>query len=213
MAEQAQQTRPSHVLEDPSATAVARTYALAYLNAAAAVGEQQPLEELTSFYDDVLKRNPRFLELLSSELLSDEHKLALLERTVQGSASPFFANFLKVVAKHGRLGLMSVILGEAWLEYERRANQKRVYVKSAVPLDQDQLNKIKNRLQSLLSSEPILISSVDENLIGGLVVQVGDTVYDGSLRTRLKKLRQRLREGYLNEIQSGRDRFSYPEGN
>jgi F-type H+-transporting ATPase subunit delta len=213
MADQAISTGPSHVLDDPSATAVARTYATAFLNAAAAAGEQQPLEELTSFYDDVLKPNPQFAALLSSELLSEEHKLALLERTVRGVASPFFSNFLKVVAEHGRLGLMPVILAEAWLEHERRANQKRVYVKSAVPLDQNQLDQIKNRLQSLLSSEPILIPSVDEKLIGGLVVQVGDTVYDGSLRTRLKKLRQRLREGYLNEIQSGRNRFSYPEGN
>jgi F-type H+-transporting ATPase subunit delta len=75
------------------------------------------------------------------------------------------------------------------------------------------MDTIKSRLQSALAAEPIVIPSVDERLIGGLVIQVGDTVYDGSLRTRLKNLRQRLREGYLNEIQSRRDRFSHSEGN
>ena len=53
---------------------------------------------------------------------------------------------------------------------------------------------------------------VDESLIGGLVIQVGDTVYDSSLRTRIKTLAGRLTERTLNEIQSGRDRFSHPEG-
>jgi F-type H+-transporting ATPase subunit delta len=213
MADAELQTRVTHVLEDPSAKAVARVYALAYLDAARAAGEPAPLEELTSFQDDVLAKNPRFAELLASELVSEEHKQTLLAKTVHGVASPFFANFLKVLARHQRLSLFPLILSEAWLEQERRANQKRVQVKSAVPLSAQQLDSIKQRLQAALGSEPILQPAVDEKLIGGLVIQVGDTIYDGSLRTRLKNLRQRLREGYLHEIQSGRDRFSHSEGN
>jgi len=46
-----------------------------------------------------------------------------------------------------------------------------------------------------------------------IVGVVGDTVYDGSLKTQVKQLRARLRERCLNEIQRGRDRFSHPEGN
>ncbi|MFO0252168.1 MAG: hypothetical protein ACK56X_23255 [Planctomyces sp.] len=45
-----------------------------------------------------------------------------------------------------------------------------------------------------------------------MVLQVGDTVFDSSLRSRLKSLRARLVEKAFNEIQSGRDRFSHPEG-
>ncbi|WP_437225393.1 ATP synthase F1 subunit delta [Planctomicrobium sp. SH661] len=206
-------SRPSHVLEDPSAQAVARVYALAYLDAALAAGEANPLEELTSFQDDVLNRNPEFAGLLTSELANTEEKLGLIERTIQPVASPFFTNFLKVLAQHGRLNLFPLVLSLAWQEQERRNGQQRVTVKSAVPLSEQQLSSIKNRLQSALNSEPILIPSVDENLIGGLVIQVGDTVYDGSLKSRLGSLRERLRKGYLHEIQSGRDRFSYPEGN
>lgn len=206
-------TRPAHVLEDPSAIAVARVYAVAFLDAAQAVSAENPLEEATSFYDDVLARNPRFRDLLMSELVGEEQKVALIERTLQSGASPLFRNFLKVLARHGRLNLYASILSEAWLEQERRHNQKRVQVRSAVPLSDEQLNAIKTRLQAALASEPILIPSVDEGLIGGLVLQVGDTVFDGSLKTRLKNLRQRLRQGYLHEIQSGRDRFSHSEGN
>jgi probable F420-dependent oxidoreductase len=60
--------------------------------------------------------------------------------------------------------------------------------------------------------DAILETSQDPELIGGMVIQVGDTVYDASLKTRISQLRDRLRQRSLNEVQSGRDRFSHPEG-
>jgi F-type H+-transporting ATPase subunit delta len=51
--------------------------------------------------------------------------------------------------------------------------------------------------------------STDPDLIGGLVVQVGDHRYDASVKNRLAQLRQRLIEGKMHEIQSRRDQFSY----
>ena len=59
---------------------------------------------------------------------------------------------------------------------------------------------------------PLVHSSVQIEY-QGLVIQVDDTVYDGSLRTRLKQLRGRLDNRSIHEIQSGRDRFSHPKGN
>jgi F-type H+-transporting ATPase subunit delta len=213
MSESQVQTRPSHVLEDPSAKAVAHVYAKAYLDAAASAGVQNPLEELTSFYDDVLKQQPEFAAILSSQAVSADEKQAVLARTVAPKASPFFANFLRVLAGHDRIDLLPVVVDEAWLLQESRSNQKRVQVRSPLPLTDAQLNEIRDRLRSQLQFEPILQPSVDPSLLGGVVIQIGDTVYDSSLRTRIRILRNRLRERYLNEIQSGRNRFSYSEGN
>src|SRR5690606_29259105 len=152
-------------------------------------------------------------ELLSSEMINRDQKIGLIERAIQPDSTPFLANFLKVLARHERLELFPLILNEAWLEHERRSGRQRVRVKTAVPLTDDELERIKGRLRTALAKEPILMPSVEENLIGGLVIQVGDTVYDGSLRTKLTNLRKRLKERYLNEIQSRRDRFSHSAGN
>jgi F-type H+-transporting ATPase subunit delta len=206
-------TRPAHVLEDPSAKAVARVYAVAYLDAAASSGESNPVEEFASFHEDVLARQPEFAELLDSQAIGPDQKLGLIERVIVPKASPLFGNFLKVLARHNRLDLLPYVLEEVTLEHERRTNQKRVLVKSAKPLTDAHWNEIKDRLRSQLGFEPIVQSSVDESLLGGVVIQIGDTVYDSSLRTRVRSLRDRLRERYLNEIQSGRNRFSSPEGN
>lgn len=207
------QPRPTHVLEDPSAKAIARVYAQAFLNAAQESGQADALEEFTAFHDSVLQKHPNFGLLLTSQTIDTEDKLGILQRVVKPVASEFFTNFLKVLTKKGRLDLLPLILQEAWVEHEKRAGQRRVYIKSAVQLTEQQLDQITNRLRSALSAEPVLVPTIDEKLLGGLVVQVGDTVYDGSLRSRLKTLQQRLRERYLNEIQSGRDRFSHSEGN
>lgn len=205
-------TRPAHVLEDPSAKGVARVYSHAFL---AAAGGDVPgaLEEFTSFVDDVLQPNPEFAQLLTSEVASRDDKLAIIERVVAPRASQLFTNFLRVVARHERLELLPLILADAWQEHERRAGKRRVTVRSPMPLSDAQLERVKQRLAANLSAEPILIPEVDESLIGGLVIQVGDTVHDGSLRTRIKNLSHRLKEKYVHEIQSGRDRFSHSEGN
>ncbi|WP_417847889.1 ATP synthase F1 subunit delta [Thalassoglobus sp.] len=213
MSETQVQTRPSHVLEDPSAKGVARVYSTALLDAVSGDKQAELLEEFTSFHDEVLLKSAGFEQLLVSGLTSYDEKVGLIERVVKPRASQTFTNFLLVLARHERLELLPLILEESRAEHEKRAGKSRVQIRSAVSLSEEQLGRIKNRLQDALSSEPILMPSVDQELLGGLVIQVGDTVYDGSLRTRLKVLQQRLRERYLNEIQSGRDRFSSPEGN
>ena len=211
MADEQPKTRPDHVLEDPSAKAVARMYAQAYLNTAGVTSEA--LDEFTSFVDEVLQKYPDFARMLTGEITGREEKLKLIERVIAPRSTQLFANFLRVLGEHDRLNLLPLILGEAWLEFEERSGKQRVTVRSAAPLNDDQLQRIRSRLDEALPYEPVLLPVVDEGLIGGLVIQVGDTVHDGSVRTRLKNLGNRLKEKYVHEIQSGRDRFSHSEGN
>jgi F-type H+-transporting ATPase subunit delta len=69
------------------------------------------------------------------------------------------------------------------------------------------LNQVRQQLTATLPFEPILKPEVDESLLGGLVIQIGDTVYDTSLRTRVNQLRDNLRRRSQNEVQRQRDRF------
>lgn len=199
---------PTHVLADPSEQAVARVYAVSYLDAARQANQSDPLDELESFISDVLGSSREFSKLMTSVATTRDQKGELIDRVVRPRASEFFTNFLHVLARHERLDLLPVIAQQARMEFDVRSNRKRVLVKSAVPLNDEQSDAVVERLRSTFGFEPILEVQVDPSLLGGLVVQVGDTVYDGSLRTQLKSLKQRLRERYLNEIQSGRNRFS-----
>ena len=118
-----------------------------------------------------------------------------------------------MLARHNRLALLPTIRRLTEAEFEWRSGRRRVGVTSAAELSQQALDSIRSTLRTSLAIEPILETRVDTTLVGGLVIRVGDTVYDGSLKTQIKQLRARLRERCLNEIQRGRDRFSHPEGN
>jgi F-type H+-transporting ATPase subunit delta len=72
------------------------------------------------------------------------------------------------------------------------------------------MQALRDRLSGLVAGTPILTATIDPGLIGGLVVQVGDQLYDASVKNRLAQLRHRLIEGKTHEIQSRRDQFSYP---
>ena len=204
-------TRPDHVLEDPGALAVASLYARSYLSAAESQNIDDVEGELASFVDDVLAGNPDFRRLLTSDSIGRKDKLELVDRAITPRCSEFFANFLKVLIHHGRIELIDEIREVVIRVREELAGQQRVIVKSAQPLTDQSRQRVIGQLKDKLGFEPLLQETVDESLIGGLIIQVGDTVYDSSLRTRLKTLAGRLTERTLNEIQSGRDRFSHPE--
>lgn len=212
MAEPQTETRMRSVLEDPGAQAVARMYADSFLSGAGG-DPDGAIEEFRSFRDDVLEAFPEFGKAFLSHLLGRDEKLGLIDRVVAPRSSERFANFLRVLARHDRLDLLPTILREAGLARERQKNMRRVRVASARPLSDASQAGLAAMLRGKFGFEPIIEPETDEALLGGVVVQIGDTVYDGSLRTRLRQLRDRLRQRSLHEVQSGRDRFGDPAGN
>ena len=205
-------SRVSSVMEDPSSQALARTYADALLDAAGS-GTTEVLEELTSFVDDVLAKLPQLRDVFFSRVVGRDEKIHLVDRVFSGKASPLLANFLRVLVRHDRLDLVPLIAREARLRQEARSGKQRVQIKTAMPLSDQSRDRLRQRLAESLPFEPILETQVDPSLIGGIVIRVGDTVYDSSLATRVAQLRDRIQQRSLHEIQSGRDRFSSAEGN
>ena len=204
--------RVPHLFEEPSVKSLATVYAQAFLDSSSDVSVEERLDELKSFVQDVLDQQPAFEQLLNSPRVPRDEKIGLLERSVVAHASPDLARFLMVLAQRERLELVRPIYEVAVAEQERRLGQKRVLIRSAAPLSDEQFSQIRQHLSQVLSAEPVLHVEIDPSLLGGLIIQVGDTVYDSSLRNRLGQLQSRLRQRYVHEIQSGRDRFSYSEG-
>jgi F-type H+-transporting ATPase subunit delta len=191
-------------------TELARRYAEALIGAAEKEGGVDPaLEELAEIEKDVLNAFPRFAQLLASPRVSSAHKDQVLTDVFGKGASGLVLRFLRVLNRHERLGMLGVVAREARTLWDRRNHRIPVHVRTAVPLDENQLNTLRDRLALLTGATPVLLVSTDPELIGGLVVQVGDHRYDASVKNRLAQLRQRLIEGKMHEIQSRRDQFSY----
>jgi F-type H+-transporting ATPase subunit delta len=188
-----------------------RHYAEALVNAA--TGEGQPeasLDDLSAIEDEVLKKFPRLRQLLASDRVSPARKDQLLVEVFGDRVSNLVLRFLRVLNRHGRLGLLTAVSREARQIWDRRHKRVPVYVRVAVPLDQEQEMALREQVAAMISANPVLHVTTDPSLIGGLIVQVGDQVCDASLRNHLEQLRKRLIEGKTHEIQSRRDQFSNP---
>lgn len=202
----------SAIMADVGVEHIAGIYAEAFLGAAQKAGRAQELiEEFDSLVADVLNAFPDFERVLASGLISHDDKSALLDRTLGTQASPILLNFLKVVARHGRLDILRPIHRAVHQQYERMLGRVRVQVTTATPLDEALAGRVTQSLRSVVEGEPLLERTVDPSILGGIVVRVGDTVYDGSIANQLKTLRQQMVDRSAHEIQSRRDRFRYPD--
>ncbi len=201
---------PRAASEDDAAE-VTRAYAEALVNAAEKGNEAEDvLGELDEIGTDVLRAHPQFATLLASPFVPAQDKDRILAETFEGRALPTVLRFLRVLNRHGRLDLVASIARVGRELWDRRQNRRPVTIRSAVPLDEAQRDALRDRLARLLDATPVLTLQVDPALIGGVIVQAGDDVYDASIRNHLEKLRHRLIEGKSHEIQSRRDHFSHP---
>jgi F-type H+-transporting ATPase subunit delta len=193
---------------------VAAVYAKAYLGATEAAGSTDAaLAELESLVSDVLDKLPRLDAILSSGLVSADQKIELIDKAVGTKATPLLRNFLNVLARHGRLDILRSVRSEAKKIVDKLRGRFRVHVTTAAELDSQLQQQLSETLRGMLGGEPVLVVNTRPELIGGIVLRVGDTVYDGSVATRLARIRDQMIDRSVHEIQSGRDRFGSAEGN
>lgn len=128
--------------------------------------------------------------VLADTKLPLERRLSLVDRALD--VSPLAMNFAKLLVSKGR-STEARAVAEA---FDRMADEREgiahASVTTAVELSPDQLNAISARLSQSLGRQVRARAVVDPSIIGGLVVRVGDKLVDGSIRTRLKRLRREL---------------------
>jgi F-type H+-transporting ATPase subunit delta len=209
MTTQAPAERPRRPLTEDEARA-ARSYAAALLGAAG--GDDAvaaAVDDLDAFRDDVLDAHPKFAAVLDSPRVPAAEKDRMLTSLLEGRAADVVLRFLRVLNRHGRLGLAADVAEEARRQWDRRRGLVAVKVRVAAPLDEAQSEALRKKLVGLVPGVPALQVVTDPDLIGGLVVQVGDVVFDASVRNRLEQIRQRLIEGKTHEISQRRDQFCH----
>lgn len=184
-------------------------YAKALLGAAEKAGSaEEVLLELEAFVDDILVRLPNLETVLSSPRVPIEAKEGILDKALEGKASDTFLNFLKVIARRGRFECLVAIARAARQLFNESRGRVEAHLSTANELDETAVERIKQKLQETLGREVDLKVHHDESVIGGVVVRVGDTVYDGSVANRLERMRQEMLTRSGEKIRSQPDQFA-----
>ena len=195
-------TKASHV--DIAADRVAKIYAQAVVDAAEAAGcRREVLVELATLARDVLPKVPEAAAVFSSPKVALEDKNRIIERLTAGRMQATTTNALHVLARHGRLGLLGAVVDAAERLADEREGRQQATFTTAVPLDAAEQSRLVDDTQKALAASLVPTFVVDPAIIGGLVVRVGDTIYDQSVATGLAHLGGRLQDRNIRAIQNG----------
>jgi F-type H+-transporting ATPase subunit delta len=195
---------------DDEARHVARVYAEALYKAVEGDGQVEAvLDELNTLIDGVFKKDPGLELFFASAAVGRDRKAQLIKAAFEGKASGAFVQFLQVLNEHDRLDMLRAIAQAFQALYDRKSHRLTVHVRSAVPLTDQERQKLIDDLRGVAPFEPILDEAVDPDILGGLIIRINDWVYDASVRTRIQAVRSQLVERSSHGIQSGRDRFGH----
>ena len=188
---------------------VAKTYAEALLAVAEQRGQADEVGEELKGLVESFAADPALEAFFKTPAVNRVRKDEVIAKVFDSRATPLLTDFLRVLNRKGRLGLIRLIAVAYRGLRDIKANRTRVLVETAAPLSDKQLEDLRTTLGGILSKTAVLVTRVNPELIGGLIVHVGDKVFDTSVRTKLLNVRTQLLERGNHEIQRGRDRFSH----
>ncbi|HEX4560387.1 MAG TPA: ATP synthase F1 subunit delta [Gemmatimonadales bacterium] len=176
-------------------TTVARNYAEALFTAAEQKRQTERFGELMDAVAGAVSADERISVALESPRVAKTVKAQLLKDALSGVAPREFVNFLQSVVRRGRQGLLGEISAEYQGLLDVSLNRVHAGVTLAEETDGSLRNDIVKRLEKALGKDVRAHFKADERILGGVVVKVGDRVYDGSLRRRLLVLKRRMMTG------------------
>jgi len=186
---------------DTGAEQLGKVYARALVGAADAAGvADEVIGQLDRYVDELLKEHPPLALALASPRISEEEKGRILDRLIGESCHPVLVRFLKIMAKRGRLGYAPAVRDSARQLQDEILGRVTAEVRTALPLTDDLRQEVLQRIGASTARQVRLVEVVDPGLVGGMVIRLGDTIFDGSISNRIQKLSRRVRAGFSREL-------------
>lgn len=151
---------------------------------------------------------PKFKSALESPRISIEGKSAMIDKAFGGKISKELSNFLKIVGSKGRFDCLSTVLGSAKKMHDEMSGRVEATVTTAEAIDDSVRQKISDQLAKALGKDVNLTPIVSPDIIGGMIVRVGDTVYDGSVTSQLSQVRSQAIKRATDAIRTSIDSFT-----
>jgi F-type H+-transporting ATPase subunit delta len=175
-----------------SSVIASRRYASALLSAAEEgnfidqiVGELQVVK-------DVLHNSRDLVQAMRSPLVKGDKKIHILEEVFKDSIGDKMFLFLKLIARKKRAGLLPEIIDEFQVLLDDKRGVINVDITSAVGLSDEQSKELIKRLEDYTGKKIRARMELDERLLGGVSVKIGDTIFDGSISHQLQRFRDAL---------------------
>ncbi len=147
------------------------------------------LDTLAAVFND----NPGFAKLLSVPTVTIGEKLGIIEKTFKGKISQITYNLLCVVTEKGRAEAVPAIAEDYKNRWYEMKNIAEVKVTTSIPLSENLRTKLKAKLEAVYKKTVILTECVDPKIMGGIVLNYGNTMLDGSVKAKLEAIQKQIK--------------------
>ncbi|MDB2686409.1 ATP synthase F1 subunit delta [Mariniblastus sp.] len=155
----------------------------------------------------VVSELPKLKAILESPQIGADQKAKLIEKSF-GGLNKKVINFLKVLTRNGRFNCLAATAVSAEKLRDEAAGRVQGELTTASEVDKKVIDRIAERLSKVVGREVKLTSRVDADVIGGMVIRIGDTVYDGSVVNQLAQVRTKAVQKAADAIREKLDRFA-----
>lgn len=169
---------------------VAKTYATALFDVAVESNMLDSFGEEIQFINETFQQYPELYELYKTPQISSDEKKQIIAQVFQGKINAEVMNFLKILLDKRRTNAFADIAKE----YKRLANAHNNIVEAvaitAVPMPDVDKIALENKLSSTTGKVVRLKNEIDDSILGGILVRIGDKVIDGTIQSRLNELQE-----------------------
>lgn len=194
---------------DTPPDAVDKAYAKAFFDLVHERGGREFLEEIVAEFDDlvdIVRAEPRFEEFIASKIIPVTKKERSLRAILEGRVSELVVNLVLLLNRKERAGRLVRVIAAFDQMVQEKFGRVEVDVYTRFPMPTEQLDRLRETLRVALKREPVVYTYTDPAMIGGLRVRVGDQLVDASFATRLRKMRDLLKEEGGAKIRARYDR-------
>ncbi len=173
---------------------LARVYARALFEVALEQGKLDVLREQLAQFADALTENRQLAVFFFSPYFSTKEKQEGLTRVLEG-ADESFLNFLELLIENHRMPVIFRVSQQYESLWEQENRMLPVEITSAIELDSSMTEELGRTIGERSGRRVTLATRVDPEILGGIIVRVGNSILDASIRNRLEQLRRQVAQG------------------
>ncbi len=180
---------------------IASRYAKSLLELASEQGKLEEVNKDMLLFSEVISENRDFQLFLKSPVVAHDKKLAVLSQVFTGKVNDLTLAIFRILVKKQREAYLSAIATEFHHQYNAKTGIEEATVTTTFPIDNELRNEFKAVVKKISGKEVELTEKIDENLIGGFILKVGDRQIDDSINSRLKALKLKFSQNpYVKEF-------------
>jgi F-type H+-transporting ATPase subunit delta len=169
---------------------IANRYARGLFEEAQHKGLEEKVLQDMQLVQSTLDQNRDLVVVLNSPVISSDKKVPILRRIFASHVQPLSARMMELLTQRQREELLPFMISEYRSLYNQAKNIREVELVSAAELEASHREDIRQKLQQALNSQIVFHEKVNNDLIGGFILQFGDLQFDGSVRNELRRLRR-----------------------